>query len=123
MAAPLLPLVLLFTPPAPADAVRVPVPRVHWTVASVAAQAAPPQTIRWNQAPARSANGSTRGRRALIGALIGFGVGLPVGMATAGYIGDEDRPGTGARFENGARFGALGAGIGALVGALTGRSK
>lgn len=58
----------------------------------------------------------------MIGALIGFGIGMPVGMATAGYIGDSDRPSTGMRLENSARFGALGAGIGALIGALSARS-
>ncbi|MGH9673849.1 MAG: hypothetical protein ACRD44_11770 [Bryobacteraceae bacterium] len=72
---------------------------------------------------AQDAPKSKRGRNALIGALIGAGIGMPVGMATAGYIGDSDRLSTGTRIENGARFGALGAGIGALIGALSARSE
>lgn len=64
-----------------------------------------------------------RGRNALIGALVGFGVGFPIGMATAGYVGDTNNPRAMQRLENAARFGAFGAGVGALVGALVTRNK
>jgi hypothetical protein len=102
-----------------------------WAIPTLPQQAIPAPVVQWNQPSSNrpSANQRTpapssrpsRTRRVLIGALVGFGAGFPVGVATAGYVGDTNNPSTGMRIENGARFGGLGAGIGALIGALSGK--
>ena len=66
---------------------------------------------------------------ALTGALVGFGIGFPIGVATCKYPGAEGSscayhtyPGN-ARMLGGITTGLLGAGIGAGVGAVIGRSQ
>jgi len=59
-------------------------------------------------------------RAAGIGAGIGFGIALGLGAATAGTITDRNNPSLGARADAGGRVGVVGAGIGALIGALAG---
>jgi hypothetical protein len=94
--------------------------------AEASQQTIPAEMIRWNQAgpaplPAATKPVVSRRRRVLIGALVGFSAGFGTGMATAGYVGDTNNPRLGMRAENGARFGGFGAGVGALIGLLTGK--
>lgn len=66
---------------------------------------------------------SRRWRAVLIGAAVGFGAAFPIGVASAGYLSDQNNPRFGTRAGFGAGFGLFGAGIGAGIGALAGGKK
>jgi hypothetical protein len=65
----------------------------------------------------RHRSGGTRGKHAAIGALIGFGAGFAIGAGTGGCNHEQFGPCI-SRGEGGAVVGAVGAMIGAGVGAL-----
>ena len=62
----------------------------------------------------------SRAKSAGIGAVIGFGATFPFGVASAGYLTDQNNPRFQTRMGMGAGFGLIGAGIGAAIGALAG---
>jgi hypothetical protein len=64
----------------------------------------------------------SRKKGALWGAVIGFGIAFPIGVAAAGNLTDRNNPTASTRVGMGAGFGLLGAGIGAGLGSLTGGS-
>jgi hypothetical protein len=66
---------------------------------------------------------ASRWKGALIGALVGLGVGFPIGASAAGYLTDRNNPTLGHRAGMGLAMGTFGAGIGAPIGALAGGTK
>ena len=65
----------------------------------------------------------SRAKSALLGSLIGFGIGWAIGAPSAGYIADTNSPSIGTRMQVGSGFGLFGAGIGGGVAALCGGTK
>jgi len=64
----------------------------------------------------------SRTKGALWGAMIGFGCAAPFGAFAGPYIADWGNPSTDVRLRHAAGWGMFGAGIGAGIGALTGKS-
>jgi hypothetical protein len=58
----------------------------------------------------------SRGKGALIGALVGFGIGFPWGCAIAGDVVDQNNPSIGSRMGVGTIMGGFIGGIGAGIG-------
>ena len=66
---------------------------------------------------------ASRWKGALIGALVGLGVGFPIGASAAGYITDRNHPTFGHCADMGLAMGTFGAGIGTPIGALARGTK
>ena len=58
-----------------------------------------------------------------IAAAVGFGIGFPIGVASSGYLSDQNSPSLNTRVGFGAGLGLIGAGIGAGLGALLGGTR
>lgn len=62
----------------------------------------------------------SRGKGALWGVVIGFGIAAPVGAYAGPYLADWGNPSSGVRLRHGAGWGLFFGGIGAGIGALAG---